>query len=93
MLVDEFTFAVVHCVAALVQNARLSREDAGYGTVSDVTNANSTHRDEMKGWLLTTFKWLWLLQREAGRGDREESIPPQELLSSGVGHLLLTTWR
>lgn len=82
----------MHCDVALEQSARLPREDAGYGTVSDVTNASSAHRDEMKSWLLTAFKWLWLLQEEAGESDGGSEMSARRVVvPSSVGHLLLAT--
>lgn len=83
------------CNLALEQSSRLPREDSGYASVFDVTNSSSSHRDEMKGWLLTTFKWVWLLQREAGKSDAESEMSallPRDAIPSTVGHVLLTTW-
>ena len=80
------------CYLALEQSSRLPRKDAGYASVMDVTNSSSSHHDEMKGWLLTTFKWVWLLQNEARKidGKLETSVPPsRDVISSTAGHLLM----
>ena len=99
---------------ALERSGRLPRPDAGYATVADVTrtltvNASSSaahHRDETKDWVLSTFKWLWMLQQQAGEGgsggddsgdgggskDVESDREMRDVVPTSTGHLLQTAW-
>ena len=71
-------------------------------------NASSSatqHRDETKDWVLTTFKWLWLLQQQAAHGggsgdgsdggdskDVESDREMRDVVPTSTGHLLQTAW-